>query len=452
MSNWIETEFAEQDMGDARLNKRIKGLTDSLSRAPLLSVANATEAWSETLAAYRFFNNKKVSFDSIMSGHKEATLKRIQQEPVVLVPQDTTFLNFATDDKSKNMGTLRTKNANQQLLHTSIAITPNRVNLGIVNGSMWQRDEKSTGNSRATKEITEKESQRWIDHYQNACDLQQASPDTTVVSIADREGDIHEWFQYAESVPLESRAAYIVRAKANRSLLLDCDERAPLWDYMNNLKSLGKYSAIVPKRNGEPDREAELDVFTSEVTLVGKGKKRRPLSLHAVYVKEMHPPKGKRAIEWMLLTDLPVEGYEQAKIIVEWYRCRWEIETYFRVLKGSCNVEKNRLRTETRMLNCIAVYMIISWRLHTITMLTRRKPESPCTDGFSEREWKVLWRVRKKSEPPKEIPSLREITRMLAGLGGFLGRKGDGEPGVKTIWQGYCKLLRYIEAADVFGV
>lgn len=439
-------------MGDTRLNERAKKLVDSLSREPLQSVANATEAWSETIAAYRFFNNNKVSFDSIMTGHKEAALNRIKKEPVVLVPQDTTFLNFATDDKSKNMGTLRTKNTNQQLLHTSIAITPNRVNLGVVNGSMWQRDENSTGSSRATKKITDKESHRWIDHYQSACEIQQASPDTTVVSIADREGDIHEWFQYAQSVALDSRAAYIVRAKANRTLLLDSDERIPLWDYMNNLKTLGKYSANVPKRNGEPDREAELDVFSSEVTLAGKGKKRRPLSLYVVYVKETHPPEGKRPIEWMLLTDLPVDGYKQAKVIVEWYRCRWEIETYFRVMKGSCNVEKNRLRTEPRMLNCIAIYMIISWRLHTLTMLTRHEPERPCTDGFSDREWKVLWRVRKKAEPPKEVPPLREITRMLAGLGGFLGRKSDGEPGVKTIWQGYSKLLRYIEAADVFGV
>ena len=85
-------------------------------------------------------------------------------------------------------------------------------------------------------------------------------------------------------------------------------------------------------------------------------------------------------------------------------------------------------------------------------MLTRRLPDAPCTDGFSDREWKVLWSVRQKTEPPKIPPSLREVTRMLAGLGGFLCRKGDGEPGVKTVWRGYKKLLNYIEAADALGV
>lgn len=451
MESWVKTELAAQNMGDARLNKRMTKLTENLCRDPSLSIPCANITWAETLAAYRFFDNEKVTFDSIMSGHKESTLKRIQAEPVVLIPQDTTFLNFATDDKSKEMGTLRRKNSNQQLLHTSIAISPGRVNLGVVDGSMWQRDEASTGKSRSGKKIDEKESHRWLLHYQSACSIQAQSPETTVVSIADREGDIHEWFQCAESVPVERRASYIIRAKANRALELE-DERISLWDHMNSLKSIGKYSVNVPKRNGESGRDASVDVMAAEVQLAGRGKARQSLFLHVVYLKEINPPAGTKGIEWMLLTDLPVEDFVQARVIIEWYRCRWEIETYFRVMKGSCEIENNRFRTEQRILNCIAVYMIISWRLHSITMLARRMPERPCTDAFSDREWAILWRMRTKTQPPEIPPSLKEATHMLAGLGGFLGRKGDGEPGVKTIWQGYDKLLHYIEAADAFGV
>ena len=451
MTDWISTELAEQNIGDKRLDKRLARLIENLCRDTSLSIPCANQCWADTLAAYRFFDNDRVTFDTILSGHKVSTQDRIQAEPVVLIPQDTTFLNFATDDKSKNMGTLRTKNSNQQLLHASIAITPSRVNLGVVDGSMWQRDEESTGKTRATKKIEDKESHRWIQHYQTACQIQGRSPETTVISLADREGDIHEWFQYAESIAPESRASYIIRAKANRALEL-ADERILLWDHMNSLKSLGKYSVNVPKRNGEPGREAKVDVFTSEVQLVGKGKKRQPLFLHVVFVKESKPPARSKGIEWMLLTDLPVEDFTQARIVIEYYRCRWEIETYFRIMKGSCEIQNKRLRTDKRMLKCIAVYMIISWRLHSITMLTRRNPDRPCTDAFSDREWTIIWRMKTKEEPPKSAPSLYEITRMLAQLGGFLARKGDGEPGVKTIWQGYDKLLHYIEAADMFGV
>jgi len=221
---------------------------------------------------------------------------------------------------------------------------------------------------------------------------------------------------------------------------------------MNSSQSLGKYCVNVPKRNGESGRDATVDVCASEVRLLGKGKARRPLSLYVVFAKERRPPAGKKGVEWMLLTDLSVENFEQARIIIEWYRCRWEIETYFRVIKGSCEIENSRLRNEPRKLNCIAIYMIISWRLHSITMLARREPDRPCSDAFSEREWTILWRMRKKAPLPERTPCLRDIIRMLAGMGGFLGRLGDGEPGVKTIWEGYDKLLHYIEAADTLGL
>ncbi len=224
MQEWIKNELENQVMGDLRLNKRLGFLLDTLSVEPSKSIPCANDTWAETFAAYRFFDNDKVNFNSIMSGHKAASLNRIQQESVVLIPQDTTFLNFATDSHSKEMGTLRVKDANQQLLHASIAITPSRVNLGVIEGSMWQRPENKTGNSRNTKPISEKESQRWIDHFATACDVQAASPDTTIVSIADREGDIHEWFQYAENIHENSRASYIIRAKANRTIALDDDE------------------------------------------------------------------------------------------------------------------------------------------------------------------------------------------------------------------------------------
>lgn len=449
MQQWIMSEVEGQRMGDKRLNKRLASLLNSLSVDPSSSIPCANDSWAETFAAYRFFDNAKVDFDSILSGHKAATLKRIQSEHVVLIPQDTTFLNFATDSDSKEMGTLRTKESNQQLLHTSIAITASRVNLGVVHGSMWQRDKEKTGRSRHTTPIEKKESLRWLAHYEIACQVQEACPETTIISIADREGDIHEWFQYAEEVAENRRAGYIVRAKANRALEVDDEENPLLWDYMTSLKSLGKYSVSIPDRTGAPGREASVTVSACEIRLRGKGKLKRPLSLFAVFAKEKNPPIGSKGIEWMLLTDLAVEDFDQARTVIEWYRCRWEIETYFRVLKGGCQIEKNRFRTEPRMLNCIAVYMIIGWRLHSITTIARRDPGRPCTEVYSDQEWKMIWIMKSKTTPPKDPPSVREVTRMLAGLGGFLGRKGDGEPGVKTVWEGYMKLLHYIEAVEL---
>ena len=258
-----------------------------------------------------------------------------------------TYLSAVSE--RKDMGALRTKDSNQQLLHASIAITPGRANLGVVEGSLWQRPEKRAGKSREIKPIEEKESMRWLSHYDTACEVQAQCPETLVISIADQEGHIHEWFQRAESVEENSRASYIVRAKANRKIELENVETTALWDYMNNLRNVGKYRANVPKRNGEPGRNAGIDIATSEVHFLGKWIKGQPLSLHVVYAKERNPTAGTKGIEWMLLTDLNVEGFEQARMIIECYRCRWEIETYFRVVKGGCLIQNNRFRTEKRM-------------------------------------------------------------------------------------------------------
>ncbi|WP_444943050.1 IS4 family transposase [Microbulbifer sp. ZKSA006] len=322
-------EVKNQVMADARLNKRLSNILGSLSSDPKSSIPCASKTWAETFSVYHFIENDKVNFDSIMSGHKAATLERIKAQPVVLIPQDTTFLNFATDLESKEMGTLRRKEANQQLLHTSIAITPSRDNLGVVEGSMWQRDKESSAKSRHTKLIKDKESRRWLDHYESACQLQERCPETTIVSIADREGDIHEWFQLAEDQSEQRRANYIVRAKANRTLEIDGEETALLWDHMNDQKPVGQYRVDIPRRNGEPERKAKVSVSTTEIRLLGKGKSKRPLSLYSVLAKELNPPEGEKGIEWILLTDLPVEDFKQARVIVDWYRSRWEIETYF---------------------------------------------------------------------------------------------------------------------------
>lgn len=187
MQEWIKDEVENQVMGDARLDRRLSNILNSLSADPKNSIPCANKTWAETFGTYRFIDNDKVNFDSIMSGHQSATLERIKAQPVVLIPQDTTFLNFATDSESKEMGTLRQKESNQQLLHTSIAITPSRVNLGVVEGSIWQRDKESSGNARYTKPIKDKESRRWLDHYESACRIQEYCPETTIVSIADRE-------------------------------------------------------------------------------------------------------------------------------------------------------------------------------------------------------------------------------------------------------------------------
>src|SRR5262249_12092662 len=173
-----------------------------------------------------------------------------------------------------------------------------------------------------------------------------------------------------------------------------------------------------------------------------------PVEVTVIYAQERRPPKGEEPVEWLLLTSLPVEDFLSACTIVRWYRSRWEIEVFFRVFKQGCQVEQLRLQTKPRLVNAIAIYLIVAWRIHTITRLSRAYPEVSCEVVFEPQEWQTIYTMHYRRRPPQEPPPLREMVRCLARLGGFLARTGDGEPGVQTLWQGYQRLHDFLYALE----
>lgn len=452
MTGWVENEIKANQLSDERLNKRLKSILSSLGNNPEESIPAACQGWTETQGVYRFLDNPRVSLAEILTGHQTATIDRIREQEMVLLPQDTTFLNFAQEE-SAGIGTLKRTQSEHYLLHITAAFTPARVNLGTLDAKLWQRPEEPVAHLRDQKPIEEKESYRWLESYDMACQVQRQCPDTWVVSVADREGDIHEWFLDAQNRPVEERSDFIVRAKCNRRTVLEEDEYSYLWEELSDCPSLGQRTITTPRTGNQSSRKATLSLRAKAVEFCGrKGKRTEPVYLYAVYAREERPPKGEEAIEWMLLTNIVVEDENTAQAIVEWYRCRWEIEIYFRVLKQGCQIERLRLETDNRLSNAIALYLIVAWRVHNITMQSREWPDISCEVIFNEQEWRTIYLMQQKKKPPKKPPTLRIMTRMLAQLGGFLARKGDGEPGVKNVWRGYRVLMNYIDALQVAQV
>lgn len=162
-----------------------------------------------------------------------------------------------------------------------------------------------------------------------------------------------------------------------------------------------------------------------------------------VIAKELNPPAGCKAVEWRLLTNRPVTGLEEATELIDWYRCRWEIEILFHVLKNGCRIEALQLGSVTKLEMAIALYLVVAWRLARLTKLGRVHPDLEASLLFTESEWKGAFILAKKPIP-KQIPTVREVIRQIAMLGGFLGRKGDGEPGVKTLWLGMQRLRDFV--------
>jgi len=450
MSDWVAEEMGESQMQDARHAKRLTTLLTQLSEQPGSSIPRACQGWAETVAVYRFLDNPNVGVDTILSGHKQATLERIREQEVALLVQDTSFLNYGTLQPKAGMGTVKEKVRDEYLLHATVAFTRERVNMGVVGTKVWQRPEQPVGHKRKRKPIEEKESYRWLEGYALACEVQQACPQTVVVSVADCEGDIQEWFLDAKGRAGAERAEFLIRAKCNRRLAPGARQEY-LWDEMAAARPLGKSTFKLSRQADRPPRRVTLTVTARVVTFNGArrpGGRLPPVQVWAVYATELKPPKGEDPIEWLLLTSVPVADFAGACTVVQWYRARWEIELFFRVLKQGCQIERLRLATAHRLLNALAIYLIIAWRIHTITMMGRTYPEASCAVVFEPREWQTIYTMQYHSRPPAQPPPLRDTVRALAQLGGFLARTGDGEPGIKSIWQGYQRLHEFIYAVE----
>jgi transposase-like protein/transposase Tn5 family protein len=452
MSDWIEAELAECQMHDARHTKRLARLLDRLSVRPVSSVPTACHGWAETVAAYRFLDNPDIGVQEILSGHTHATLERIRTQEVVLLVQDTTFLNYGTTQPKVGMGTVKIKKREEYLLHATVAFTPERVNLGVVGMKVWQRPDQPVARQRKSKPIEEKESYRWLEGYQGACAVKQTCPATLVVSMADREGDIQEWFVDTMRREPDQRAEYIIRAKENRRLAPGAAQRY-LWAEMQQTPALGTLTIDLTRQPERPPRSVTLAVTAKPVTFQGArrpGGQLPPVTVSVVYAQEPSPPQGEEPIEWLLLTSLPVTDFPRASTVVQWYRCRWEMELFFRVLKQGCKIEQVRVRTDQRLLNALAIYLIVAWRIHNITMVGRAYPEVSCEVVFAPQEWSILYTMQHHCHPPPTPPLLREMVRSLAQLGGFLARTRDGEPGIQAIWQGYQRLHEFLYAIDTY--
>jgi hypothetical protein len=357
-------------MKDQRLKGRLGQVLSQLSSAPERSIPGACKQWGEVLGAYRFFDNDRVEFADVLSGHKSATLARMAEQQVILVAQDTSFLNFEQQQAKEGLGTIKGRLRDEHLLHVNVAFTAERVNLGVLSGRLWQRTGEGIAQTRGQRATKDKESQRWLDGYAVACEVQARYPQKWVISIADREGDIREWYELAENTAQPRCASYIVRAKQERRIEIEEDEHAHLWEWMAGQPILGKYEIEVAAKGGHSGRRAQVWVRAAEVSLAGRqGGAMQSVRVHAVLASEQNAPAGVSPIRWMLLTDIPADSYESARAIIQWYRCRWEIEIFFRVLKNACRIESLRLHSARRLHNAIGVYLIIAWRLHMLTML-----------------------------------------------------------------------------------
>ena len=445
---WCSKEFCSVELGDKRLNQRLLKVASDLLNNPTDPIHGACNNWSEAKAAYRLFNNHKLQEETILQKHQEKTLKRMGkvEDSVIFAIQDTTALNYTHHPKKKGINKINknvgfAKPTTGFFLHNTLLMTENGLPLGLLDQKIYQHypEEKTHHKNRP---ITQKQSFRWIEALRTTKSLCQQK---TVVTIGDREADIFELFTEAEKL----EAKVLIRATKDRILIKQAgQEHQTLWKRMKETSLKGLHLIQLPARHNQPERLASLEIRYAEITL--KAPQRNPgakeallseLTMQAVWLYETQPPLNNDPLEWMLLTNIPISSIEDAIKMGKWYRLRWQIECYHRILKSGCKIEECRLETYDRLKKFVRIKSVIAFRLFWLTLVNRVDSEASSAQILEGHEWKALCcHITKNRQPPSKPPTVREAVRMIAKLGGFLGRKHDGEPGMTYIWRGWQKL------------
>jgi hypothetical protein len=462
---WVQDELVTADLDDARLDLRFALVLSALGRRPNLSIPAACGGRAEMMAAYRFFDNLKVTFPKVLRPHADRTRQRLAGQPVALLVQDTTEADLTRPDSVvQDAGELDGARRGV-LVHVLHAFTPEGTPLGTVWAEILNRTAGVSHAPKAQKEhdkkhtpIEDKESLRWLTGLQKAREVAEELPGVSCVCVADSEADVYELFAEPRG-PLQ----VLIRACQDRAVQPDTGEhlRARVLAepvlYTVALAIRGRQAKTGAetrgRRQNRQSRQATVEVRAATVTLRPPWRCDRVLpevTVNVVLVREPNPPAGAPPVEWLLLTTLPIATPEQVRTVVEYYCLRWCIELLFRTLKSGCRVEERRFEHIDRVLPCLALFLIVAWRTLAVCRLSRECPDLDCQAVFEPSEWRAVWAAVHKQKPPKKPPGLAALVHLIARLGGYVERP-KSEPGPQTVWIGLQRMYDLAWAWDTFG-
>jgi hypothetical protein len=439
-ADWAVSEFAQAALPDRRQQRRLQIMVTAFAQKPTAPIPQACPNLAETKAAYRFVENERIVPGVIRQAHHQATLQRVAGHPVVLAVQDTTALNYSSHPKTQGLGPIGSHSPKTigLLLHSTLALTPQGQPLGFLHNAVRARRGQGLAAKRHRRKLAQKESHKWVESLQACQSLAPLCPETQLVNITDREGDLYELFVEALRV---GTVQLLVRARHDRQLE---DHQHTLWQEVGRQRVAATFSVLVGRRGDQPSRLARLNVRFCKVQLRAPSRKAEQpaIELWAIEAQEVSPvPKGAARIVWRLLTTLPISTPEEALEKVGWYAQRWQIEVIHKVLKSGCQIEQRQLETAQRLERVLSVDLVVAWRVLALCKAARELPDDPVSNWLPTAQWQALCcYVHRKTTAPKRPPSVRQAVLWIAQLGGFLARKSDGEPGTKTLWRGLQQL------------
>jgi hypothetical protein len=455
---WAAQEFGGADLGDKRHNDRLVTSAQLQATMPGRTISAASQGdWPTVKAYYRMIDqpdDSQITPEAILAPHRQSTIRRMLAQHTVLCIQDGTDLNYNQLEQCVGLGILSKNQTGAKTrglhLHSTFAVTGEGVPLGVLQAQFSAPEPKDEADQRssANTPIEEKKTFAWIKGLRDCEDLTKLLPQTHIISVMDREADFFELFDEQRQT---GKVDVIVRAKHDR--ILD-EQGLHLFDALRNAPVQAEMELLVPRQSSRPkkskqqakpghvQRKAKVALRYVEIELrPGVHRKdKAPIKLTMVHVQETSEPKDDDPVEWFLLTTCVVSTTEQAQQILRWYCLRWRIEDWHRVLKSGCAIEKLKHETAERLKRSVAINLVIAWRIMVLTLLGRECPQLPAEVLFSELEIRVLKAHAQAKKKLTEPLLLGQAVRLVAKLGGYLGRANDPPPGHQLMWQGYTNL------------
>ena len=435
---WAATEFGGADLGDSRRTQRLVAIAaGGASRvgAAMSSVCGKSGSQATT----RLLGRAETTLDSVLEPHIRRASERCAGQGRILAVQDTTALDFTSHACTGGLGSITTAQHSQGLLmHSVLGVGAGNVPVGLLGMQVWARDASTRGCSkdRRKRDIRDKESNKWLVGLEQAQSA--VSGDVPMLVVGDRESDVYALF----AAPRRAGVDLLVRLAQDRAI--EDDEHRRVRQALADAVVVGVHQVEVPRQKGRPKRVATLELRLARVRI------KRPcgcekgmpetVEMSVVWALEKDGADGVEALEWILLATELVEDFKSAVSMIECYSVRWVIEEFHRVLKDGCRAEKMQFDTAERIMPALAILAVVAWRVLRLTKQSRSAPDADVSEVASPEEVTVLslW-IRSQGER-KPLDTVKAFTIAAARLGGFMGRKSDGMPGTKTIWQGIRNL------------
>lgn len=433
-------DFPHLDLGDVRRNERFVSILNNVSRQPGASIPKHNKTWYDTKATYEFFKNKDVSLEALRKTMMHYGATKASDEMTVLIAHDITNISY-NDLQADGLGYLDNKEGQGILCYSSIATTAEGLPLSLLYQRTWTRpmEELGKSNKRKGRAFEDKETYRWYEGMSEVNEL--LGNKVHKIHIADREADVYELFFHA----FESNTDLLIRARHNRSLT----NGSHLWDSLAEQPAAATVSLDIPDARGRKKVKVEAEVRYHQVEILQPQHKKHSyesVTLTAIEIKERST--GPDSIHWKLLTTLEINNVTDALQCVRWYTYRWLIERFHYVLKSGTKIEQLQLKDAESLQKAIAIYSLAAFRVMQLVYESRHHPEVSCTVVLTKAQWQTLYMlIHHNNQIPKTPPSLHQAVMWIGRLGGHLGRKSDGPPGLKTVWLGYQQLCN---AASVY--